>query len=1513
MPHFPSVLPAFPRNQLPYKPLNFSSTPRVAHVSLEKASVKPASSDAMTGYCVQTNINATLLDRLRELPSVQRRQVYGENTKLLKALGMKDRPRFTLGRTSRSAPAAPLMQSTAQGGVGWQRFHTELACFATSTDKEHWQTRSLNELRRGLQNAADSSSAVPTMQILLKHENLMSMSSAAREATRDLLRDVLTGQVGGIQLTEHECAQLLCSTFDSVAYGDTKLKSRIAHDVESMPAGFRGRMLALLLDAVSAPDYSPQARELVIELATRAKVKPTTGTPAGNTVSNKCALLTYLNTDPRPQLTEAASRTFAKSLVDGLDPATSPHAEQVAVAQFVLPVAMSMTVKVDDKKVFAPAGGELLAALTGKLTTPSKGKTNPPIADALLAMPMDLRLPTAACLFENLGRQSAPPAALAQGLACMLDKTSKEPNTPPLHECAVAMADMLSRLDGKDWRTYRVVFDEAGKMMKAMDERILALATQTQTERVPEEHGLLQAAKRNIINAIRNEQIAHLKESDLSRIKKDARRKEAETRNKEVAALRKDIAALMVAHDGVVPVCAEQRLQTLRPEISNELEKQAASWNEKFNQAIEDSAKSENAPELVGNPNAQKLTLTHALASRDLVSQLAIAPVGKLGEGGMATTWLYQTSSPVMPMVVLKFPLVGKDTTGDLKFHYEKALTHEFAAYEALHPTRDRDNTRICWLYGMAVDVKHPETGEPCKALAMEFLDGCDMYSMQEELAFETSNRQLLHERHGIYQYANKTMLEASKELAAIGSVHGDLKPENLFVLRDGSIKVIDLGLTRQPGFISQRATGTRRYSAPEKRPGVGFQVQNKGFYVPNSTTDVFEGAYSMFRASELFDDARPDNDMFDPPNRVDGKVMHTDAHGIPYRTPGTILSVSSQKKILDSQHPVGAYEKFYTKALTTENPAYHHILNENAAAQHNLDPAPARKLERLTVAEALQEPYIADPDSPEEAQAALARAVEQYERRKNEATSSAAPYVTSELHRATVPLRREEPLVEGKLTSADEIYDKWAESHPGMAISRACRLLGCELTLESEFAQNFTGIAAQARIAASLSIQPVLATVLQSLCNTVGHKEYTADLHELVADAHGMWFTKGMESRLPSEHATEIKHDAEVLLKVVEEMLSTHANDLRALPMLKTGMLIAEINAWIAHKHGLTQPNGEGVLTDKLANAVNEIKRAIKKLESKLEQVRAEITEKYNDPPDILTSDDVINAIANKLANPAPTGASLRANTEKAPGATPKWRGWRIPNRKMTDSISKSRQVIDVDAENRILQKKRGKGGTGVKLVEDEIVVLKMARAEIAQARDALLDDLRKYWGTANIHSDDPDNYFAGVSDLDDDELDELQEAMRDWLNVLDRMMRVINEADAAEGEDEGAPTTPGQLDRKERFTAARQNIGKILDDHLNDKHLKDDKLIKYVNSSQSATYYVLQQNDRITYSDTPVPGASKRTRFAMADTKDGNAPLQASGRDQGETSELGQTKGDWAISNVPIPVPEKDADGAA
>jgi serine/threonine protein phosphatase PrpC len=62
-------------------------------------------------------------------------------------------------------------------------------------------------------------------------------------------------------------------------------------------------------------------------------------------------------------------------------------------------------------------------------------------------------------------------------------------------------------------------------------------------------------------------------------------------------------------------------------------------------------------------------------------------------------------------------------------------------------------------------------------------------------------------------------MCAAVQDLAALQIVHRDLKPDNIFLLTDGDIKLLDLGLAYLPGVDEpddDRLGGTTRYMAPE-------------------------------------------------------------------------------------------------------------------------------------------------------------------------------------------------------------------------------------------------------------------------------------------------------------------------------------------------------------------------------------------------------------------------------------------------------------------------------------------------------------------------------------------------------------------------------------------------------------------------------------------------------------------------------------------------------------------------
>jgi serine/threonine-protein kinase len=109
--------------------------------------------------------------------------------------------------------------------------------------------------------------------------------------------------------------------------------------------------------------------------------------------------------------------------------------------------------------------------------------------------------------------------------------------------------------------------------------------------------------------------------------------------------------------------------------------------------------------------------------------------------------------------------------------------------------------------------------------LVMEYLDGETLARRMEHSAIDLETIVALCAQ----------IASALAALHAVGIVHCDVKPENLFVLRGGAVKVIDFGVSRlgdEPDPDESSIAGTPAYMAPEQwkgRPELASDVYSLG------------------------------------------------------------------------------------------------------------------------------------------------------------------------------------------------------------------------------------------------------------------------------------------------------------------------------------------------------------------------------------------------------------------------------------------------------------------------------------------------------------------------------------------------------------------------------------------------------------------------------------------------------------------------------------------------------------
>lgn len=163
--------------------------------------------------------------------------------------------------------------------------------------------------------------------------------------------------------------------------------------------------------------------------------------------------------------------------------------------------------------------------------------------------------------------------------------------------------------------------------------------------------------------------------------------------------------------------------------------------------------------------------------------------LARIGKGGMGV--VYRAFHDRLGQVAIKLlPDAGEDARGRL-------LREAAVAASLEHP-------QIIRVYGFGEHKRRPY-------IVMELLNGISLKTMIKDVHAVALERRL---------DVMKQVLQALVYAHEAGVAHRDIKPQNIFVTRDGSVRVLDFGLARvddSPTVASDGRVGTPGYMPPEQ------------------------------------------------------------------------------------------------------------------------------------------------------------------------------------------------------------------------------------------------------------------------------------------------------------------------------------------------------------------------------------------------------------------------------------------------------------------------------------------------------------------------------------------------------------------------------------------------------------------------------------------------------------------------------------------------------------------------
>ena len=168
--------------------------------------------------------------------------------------------------------------------------------------------------------------------------------------------------------------------------------------------------------------------------------------------------------------------------------------------------------------------------------------------------------------------------------------------------------------------------------------------------------------------------------------------------------------------------------------------------------------------------------------------------IAPLGRGGMATTYLVRD---LVDGTRLALKLLHSDHPSMIE-----ALRFEFRTLQSLH------HAYLCPVHDFGFlhpDADHATLPHATCFYTAEAIDGVTLDTHAKDRPWKTAVRPLLH------------ALEALRLLHRVGVRHGDFKPGNILVRRDGTGVLVDLGCARPIDLPpTTQVSGTRAFLAPE-------------------------------------------------------------------------------------------------------------------------------------------------------------------------------------------------------------------------------------------------------------------------------------------------------------------------------------------------------------------------------------------------------------------------------------------------------------------------------------------------------------------------------------------------------------------------------------------------------------------------------------------------------------------------------------------------------------------------